>query len=284
MRNYMKFFIFLIAVGFAMTAAGWMMGAQRHIDVELFGRDTRMSFMSFAPRFNHAANANVSSDGWVTVSERDVQAFSDITVSVVDMAIHLKRADYFAIEMDYPDDRDIRWSIQNRQLLIEDKTVNQIANRITFGRREWNRRSGGTVTIYSPFSDAVQMESIALVVVSGGITVDGYEARSLNLTAVSGGIRVNGGGAETIQASTVSGGIRMDGVWGDAVNLNAVSGGIHFATAKKASDYSIGISTISGGARINGERVSRDEYRRNNGPYSLQAVTVSGGINLSFGE
>ena len=310
----------LMGAGRAMGAQRSMIIAPFNIRVE------NMSFMSASNNTayysdsvstenegggNFSQNSSVSASinnthGTVTFADNTLPEFTDIDISMVSMDIILKQADYYGVEIVYPSDRDISWGVRNGKLTVSDKTKRgRPLNISLFGGMGALVGAGddrGYVLVSCP---ADRIDDISLLAVSGNILLEKYTARSLSASTVSGGVDILDSTAGKIDANSVSGGIFLKNCGTDKISaetvsgpvtliscefkdldLNSVSGGIQYETALAEEKYGVNLSSVSGSLNINGERVSKKSYDKNNSgaPYTLNAETISGSINLKFGR
>ena len=83
-----------------------------------------------------------------------------------------------------------------------------------------------------------------------------------------------------VEFETTSGSIELEGALAGRSRLSGVSGGIKITTSIPQETYSYQLSTVSGGSRVNGQKmgtlVNRDAVNH------MDLSTVSGGIRLDF--
>jgi len=264
--------LILAMVGLCLLFVGRVIGANRTLDINLFGLRFEASGMGFR---NIERSGESGRSGEMTlVNERNLPAFTDIDISLVNTNIQLEPASYYGVEIRYPAERDINWEVRNGKLFVKDNT-----NR-TFSI---NRFDGDSyVIVYSP---ADKMDMIKLATVSGTIKIDEYNAQSITINTVSGEIISRGCKSRKLNIETVSGSITQEKCTSEDIRLVSVSGRIHYETELQDTQYNINLSSVSGRVTVNGESVSRTDYGNLGGrgaPYNLSAETVSGRIELLF--
>jgi DUF4097 and DUF4098 domain-containing protein YvlB len=283
MRNKIKFFSLVIAVGCIMLLLGSVMGAQRYVDIHTGGSYIRVTAPMNLSRHTRVNNVTVTESGTAYINEKDTEAFSRIDISVISSDIIIKQADHYGVQMEYPAERDVAWSIRNGKLTIEEQTISQISRITLFGTRSSTHwLNGGRIIIYAP---ANPMESMDLSTVSGNITVENFIADEIKAESVSGNITISDCTTDRFRAATVSGDIRHENANGNNdVRFSSISGRIDFSTPDRQSDFTIHINSVSGGFHINNESIGRVEYRQRGGGKNINAETVSGRIALGFGD
>lgn len=269
-----KFWLFCLVAGLGLMALGGVMGGgKRSLYLDRNGIHTNVSAVRYGK----------SGGDMVTVSDKNLPSFTDVDIDVVSMPVTIITADYYGMELSYPEDRDIRWEVKNGTLIVKDHTRNAGSLRISMFEFGFNDNLNGSLTIYRPDNDG---EQIKVSVVSGDIRIDGVNADKFLLESVSGNIRVDDCEATKLNAETVSGEIDLTGVESEELRLESVSGEITADLNASYKDYSFAFSTVSGDVRVDGERLrkARDDFRIDNpsAPYSLEAATVSGGITVQF--
>ncbi len=138
---------------------------------------------------------------------------------------------------------------------------------------------------------------VRIQTVSGGVTADKLESggalsvkttsgkaeltqitaqSGLTLESVSGTLRIQDASCETFTAKSVSGGIRPEGVKAESIDMKSTSGSIKGSLGGSRGEYSISVSTVSGGSNL--------QNASGSGGKTLKLSTVSGGIDLQFEE
>jgi hypothetical protein len=305
-KSTKKSLLFIIIIGLCLMTAGSLMGACRSIDINFWGFNAQLN-AGFdynggrGNRNNQPLNFGATSrDGnWLTVTEHNLPAFTEIHVSLVNMDIELRQSDHFGMELRYYSGSNISWVVNNGRLTIEDRTSNRNSRQINlFSGIGVTAHSGGYAVIYFPAAEHIFVNSV-----SGDIIADNH-GRQMKLATVSGAVKINHAQSDIIALATVSGDVSlhdvtvptlsMDTVSGNAtaVNINSdtisfqtVSGNLRYDTERGQAQYHISKTSISGRLHINGETIPRSEHTgRGGGPYRLNLNSISGNVDLFFGN
>ncbi|MDR1664149.1 MAG: DUF4097 domain-containing protein [Clostridiales bacterium] len=252
----------------------------------------------YAEAREYAAQYDDVSNTFVYDVDENLDEFESVEIDVVSMDVTVEPADYYGIDIRYPNNRKVEWSVRGGTLKVEDKT-----NSLRVNLFSWNQLGGGEesyVTVYCP-SDALDnihidtvsgevsvngftgMDSFEIETVSGDISAEDCEAQEIECESTSGEVSVYGSRSEYFSVASVSGDIWIDDCYGEDIKLDTVSGEITGIFDASAEDYAIRFSSVSGSMQINGERVKKN-FQKDGGDYELRAGTVSGDLDITFTE
>lgn len=280
---------FFVAAGLILALAGWAMGADTNLDVNLDGHRVRIG--------PHGIN------GWNdweytgaageehTGGARELGGFRNIDIAATIADISFETAQDYGVELRWYDER-LEMDYQ-----VEGDTLSIWNTRQSFN--SMNSPKTGRVVVYLP--ENAGLDSVSIQVDMGDIHMEdrmvdslfinsdmgraqlsGITARSLDMYCDMGGLSaLDCTVTDSLTASNSMGEIEISGDIRGTVDLEDDMGSITLRTAAPVSDFGYDLEVDMGKLTVNG-RTYTGHTEREGGPHSLYARNSMGNIDLSF--
>lgn len=294
----------LFALGLILAVAGWAMGGQTTMEVDVWGHKATIGVTGF-----HRENSDRNLRSGSSVQE-DLTAFDKLDVDISLGEVEVVSSDHFGV--------DLSWRGKNYELHYtnEDGILKVWSTSIPNIGINLGQNYDGKATIYIP--EGTQMKDITIYTALGDMDLKDFHTDSLDISASLGSVSianavVNSGTLELdlgdlevgdisadsldiilsmgrLQAYNVTttkelkiensmGDIDVQGSLGGRVEVSASMGDVTISS--DLSDYGYDLSTGMGTIRLNGDKQD-DEVKRNGGTNFITADNAMGNIDVNF--
>jgi hypothetical protein len=297
LKNAWKLAGALMAAGLILLAVGWMLGARGRV-------------------YADAKGVHIDKNERVEISERDIGAFTEISVATASADVELIASDHYGIALSYNAETAPTWSVRdgkltveaNNKLIITFFSTSLQSNYIKIHYPD-NARLGsvqitsasGKVSVADAYIaklnvksasgdvalDRLTGEALTVGVTSGRMTLSdsGISFDRVELEVSSGNITAEGIASRGTKIRAASGRVRLSGELLGETEVKCVSGAAEIRTALGEDAYSYSLKAVSGDVRVDGQRYERAASRKNDSAENNITVSAtSGNIKLDFSK
>jgi hypothetical protein len=238
------------------------------------------------------------------VSDMELEAFTSVSIDVVNADVNIEKGDSYGIVIDYPDSRyNPSYKVQGGALTMKDDPVKTVKSfwqlfNTNFWQNGFNLKHGN-VTVFLPEGeyDRIDIENVNGPILISDTTVNELKMECVNSTidvtnvtikegnwnTVNGKIQAEQLTGSNLDIETVNGGISLVGTLSGDSSINTVNGSIEIGTALSRDLYHLDLSTLNGKVYLDGEDHKKGLDTGSGAANSIKAETVNGRVEINFG-
>lgn len=162
----------LFLVGVILMGAGWAMGAQTELTVDIGGHPVNVGFTGFYPR---AGSDSIETASGSAAGDRDLAAFDEIEIDVSMGDVNFIVADDYGVDLTwYGKNYELHYTNENGRLKVWSTSLPNVGVNLS-------TKYGGTVTVYLP-QDA-RMEEVDVTTALGDISMTSFQTDKMEVLA-----------------------------------------------------------------------------------------------------
>lgn len=296
----------LFGIGVILAIAGWAMGGQTSMDVDVAGYKATIGWGIYSRegRENGLKMHKVQEENLAAFDKLDI----DISLGDVDVVL----SDHYGLDLSWRGrNYDLHYTNENGTLKVWSTSIPNIGI-------DFDMNYDAKVTVYLP--EGVQLDDVFVKAAMGDVDISSFHAETLEVKAHMGSVSLNtvtmGDGtlkldmgdldvsavtADTLELTLLMGkleaydlstskeltvensmgDIDVSGSLSGKTKMNASMGDISISTDLPESDYGYDLKTSMGTVRVNGDKMD-DEASRNGGTHYITADNSMGSIDLDF--
>lgn len=297
----------LFALGLILAVAGWAMGGQTSMEVDVAGHKVNVGMTGFYSKDGNWTGRS----GNISVQD-DLAAFDKLDVNISLGDVDVVPSDHFGLDLSWRGKNyELHYTNENGLLKVWSTSVPNIGINLDFGMNY-----DGKVTVYIP--EGTQLKDAAVYTSMGDIDLSGFNAESLDVSASMGSVSLTNavvgdgildlamgdlnvstvnaeslefilsmGKLEAYDISTTKelimenamGDMEVQGSLGGKTEASASMGEVTITS--DLSDYGYDLNTSMGTVRVNGDKRG-DEASQSGGTNFITVDNSMGDIDVDF--